>query len=380
MREDARRLGDLPELTVQTLNTVGRVHDLPYLGRVLVEGRQLGPFGLPAFEVYGVLGPGILHAFKFDKTGPLGRCGIDRSEVGNECLLVFVGYVLHGVPYLMDDALLYVGVGKYGTDCFGESRESVYGSDNDIFHATVLDLGEDMHPELRTFALPNPYTQDIPHSFEGGAEDNVRGTVHYFATIPHLEVDTVERHQGVAGCKRSVLPLGDQGEDLVGDRTDHGARYVDTVDVVHVGRYVACGESLCIHRDDAFLDVALHSLVPPHHQGFEGTVAVSGHRKIRSTERGFELLLTVTVSGVATPSTDHFVFLVSQMLVELRFEHTLQSGCYELLGERSDVREGAELFCFFLESGGIKESGDALIVGGCVVHVCEWIVLLEYGG
>lgn len=50
-------LRDLTELTVEALNNVCRVYDLPNLGRIFIEGAQDFPILLPALHAGGVLIP-----------------------------------------------------------------------------------------------------------------------------------------------------------------------------------------------------------------------------------------------------------------------------------------------------------------------------------
>ena len=51
-------LGDLAELSVETLNDIGRVYDFPDLGGICEKGTQNIPIILPAFDARGVL---LLH-------------------------------------------------------------------------------------------------------------------------------------------------------------------------------------------------------------------------------------------------------------------------------------------------------------------------------
>ena len=66
------------------------------------------------------------------------RSCIDPFQIGHKRLYLFIGYILCGIPNLMDDALLDLCLGENGFNCLGKACQAVYTCDQDILHASVL--------------------------------------------------------------------------------------------------------------------------------------------------------------------------------------------------------------------------------------------------
>ena len=95
--EVAAVLGDLAQLVVQRLNTVGRVYDAPEHRREVQEGSEPLPGPLPGRHRLGVLDPqiGLREVGQGLPSGLLARGGVDGFESGGDLLAVPVGHEPH---------------------------------------------------------------------------------------------------------------------------------------------------------------------------------------------------------------------------------------------------------------------------------------------
>jgi len=108
---------DLPELTVQALDNVRRVYDLPNLQRIFKKGAQNFPVFLPAFDTGGILTP---------PASPKGQevflCLVQRHsganflQVSHHLLDVLLADVPGGGTNLVDDAALQTALGEHRLD------------------------------------------------------------------------------------------------------------------------------------------------------------------------------------------------------------------------------------------------------------------------
>lgn len=61
----------------------------------------------------------------------------------------------------MHDARLHRGVGEDALERLREALEAVDARDEDVLDAAVLELGNDLEPELRALGLLEPDAQDL---------------------------------------------------------------------------------------------------------------------------------------------------------------------------------------------------------------------------
>lgn len=61
----------------------------------------------------------------------------------------------------MDDAGLQGGRRKHGYQCLGHALQAVGDGDQDVGHATGLQVVEDLHPGLGALGALDPQSQDV---------------------------------------------------------------------------------------------------------------------------------------------------------------------------------------------------------------------------
>ncbi len=138
------RFGDLPQLPVVALHTVGGVDQAPNIGWIVKHRRQVVPIGLPRTHRNGVLRAPLLAQFQEIGFGCFPCwCLVDRSEIRHKRLPVLPGDIAQAVPDLMDHAALNMGGRKDCLDRRFEARQSVNTGDKDVLHPTGLQIGHD---------------------------------------------------------------------------------------------------------------------------------------------------------------------------------------------------------------------------------------------
>jgi hypothetical protein len=140
------------------------------------------------------------------------------------------------------------------TDRVGQALQPVADQHQHILDAAVLDLGEDLQPELRALAaLAGPQAEDVAGALGGDGQGHVDGAVDHRA-VADLDVDGVDEDDRVDGVQRPVLPLGHAVHDLVGDRGDRLAGDLHAIDLRQVGLDLAGGQALRGQGDDDLVD------------------------------------------------------------------------------------------------------------------------------
>ena len=119
------------------------------LAPLLVEGLELG------LRLVGVLS------------------GVDRLQVAGDLLALPAGHVLQAVADQMHDAGLDGRLGEDRLDRLGEALQPVDAADQDVPDAALLQIGEDLHPELRALGLLEPHPEHVAVAVERDAQGEV---------------------------------------------------------------------------------------------------------------------------------------------------------------------------------------------------------------
>ena len=93
--------------------------------------------------------------------------GVDRLEVAGDLLALASGEVLEAVADQVHHARLDHGLGEDRLDRLGEPFEPVDAADQDVADAALLELGEDLHPELRALGLLKPEPEHVALALDG---------------------------------------------------------------------------------------------------------------------------------------------------------------------------------------------------------------------
>ncbi|GAA0270604.1 hypothetical protein GCM10010302_05210 [Streptomyces polychromogenes] len=132
----------------------------------------------------------------------------------------------------------------------GQALEPVTDQHEDVVHAAVLDLGENVHPVLGALAaVAGPQPENVQPPLGRDRQGHVNGPVGNRA-VTNLHVDGVNEDHGIDGVEGPVLPFGHALEDLVGDRGDRLAGDSGAIDLGQVGLDLTGGQTLRGERDD----------------------------------------------------------------------------------------------------------------------------------
>ena len=180
--------------------------------------------------------------------------GVDRPEVAGDLLAFAAGDVAEAVPDQVDDAGLHPRLGEHRFDRFGEPLEPVDAGDQDVLDAALLEVVQDLEPELRALALLEPHPEHVPVAFEGDAQREVAGPALHAARFSDLDHEAVEEHDRVEVIERPLLPGTHVLHDRVGDAADQVAADLDAVELAEVRLDVPDRHPARVQRDDPVVE------------------------------------------------------------------------------------------------------------------------------
>ena len=120
----------------------------------------------------------------------------------------------------MDDTVLYFSLGEHRMDSSIKSGQIVCTGDENVLYAPVFQAVEYSRPELGALIFSNPHAQDIFSAIQIDANGNIYCFLHDLPFTADMVVDGIQKHNGVDGLQRPLLPLFGNGEDLVRDPAD----------------------------------------------------------------------------------------------------------------------------------------------------------------
>ena len=132
----------------------------------------------------------------------------------------------------MDDAKLDLCLRVQRADGLGKALEAIDTRDQNVPDTTILQLGEDVHPELRSLALANPQSQKILLALEVDAQGQVHRLGLNMPTRPKFQVDRIQVDDRLDRIQRLSLPGFDILQNRIGYGRDQGRRNFDTVELV----------------------------------------------------------------------------------------------------------------------------------------------------
>jgi hypothetical protein len=117
------------------------------------------------------------------------------------------------------------GLGEDRLDRVGEPLQPVDPADQEVGHAALLELAQDLHPELRALALFKPQPEHVALAVDGDPEREVAGAPLHAPALADLEHEAVEEHDRVDVLQRPLRPRADIVH--VAARTEEGLLIVN---------------------------------------------------------------------------------------------------------------------------------------------------------
>src|SRR5690625_863810 len=191
-------LGHLPDLAVIVLHGIGGVDELSYGSTVLEVRGQLFPIIAPGSKYNRVFRLPCIGQFIQGQFGHI-QCirFIDPLQVLHERLLVFAGYILERVTDLVDDAALYFRLGVDTQDSFFKAVKVIGTGNQNVFQSTVLQVGEDLKPEVGSFAFGNIAAQYLLIPIPVDSQNVVDSSVFDSTFTAHFIVHGIEPYDTV---------------------------------------------------------------------------------------------------------------------------------------------------------------------------------------
>ena len=87
-------------------------------------------------------------------------------------------------------------------------------------HAAGLEVGQDLHPELRALGLLEPHAEHVAVAVERDAERQVERAALHRAALADLQDHAVQEHDRVDVLQRPLGPLADVVHHRVGHPAD----------------------------------------------------------------------------------------------------------------------------------------------------------------
>ena len=223
------------QLTVGGIQALYGICSIDYssdISRKLEDWGDNIPVAFPASHgIRILLGPFFADTVTVHPALLLIRGIVDRFQIPGKGLTVFVCYILQGVPHLVDDAALVLGLRESCLDRFTDSGQSVSADDQDILDSAVLEAVQDRKPVLGAFIITHFDRQYFLLSFTVDPKDDIRRQLFDDPVITDGVVDRIDEQDGINLIKGPVLPFLDLWQELVSHIRDEAFRCLKTVDI-----------------------------------------------------------------------------------------------------------------------------------------------------
>lgn len=160
----------------------------------------------------------------------------------------------------MDDTGRDHAIRKRAGNGLREALEAIDRGNQDVADTASLELVHDPQPELRALRLLDPHAQDRFCAADG----EVYGLVAAQSLVADRHPERVEVDDRVGRFQRPVLPRGNLVDDAVRHRRDQVRRYLDAVELAHVGLDVSSAHSPGVQGDSLLVKTGKTPLEIPY--------------------------------------------------------------------------------------------------------------------
>ena len=174
----------------------------------------------------------------------------------------------------VNDAGLDGGLGEDRLDRLGEALEPVHAADQDVLDAPLLEVGQDLHPELRALGLLEPHPEHVAVAVDGDPEREVAGAALDRPVLTDLQHQRVEEDHRVDVLQRPLRPGADVVHDRVGDLRDQLAADLHAVDLLQVRLDVPRRQPPRVQREDLVVEPHKAALALSDDLRLEAAVAI----------------------------------------------------------------------------------------------------------
>ena len=128
---------------------------------------------------------------------------------------------------------------EHSFDRLGEPGQPIDAADQDVSDAALLEIVEDLHPELRALRFLKPHPEHVALALQGHAQREVQRAALHAAAVADLQDHAIEEHDRVDVLQRPLGPLTHIVDHAVGDPRDQVTADAHAVDLRQVRGDVA---------------------------------------------------------------------------------------------------------------------------------------------
>jgi len=123
-----------------------------------------------------------------------------------------------------------VVAGKVASIASGNPIQPVDAADQDVLCAALLQIGQDLHPELRALVSLEPHAEYFALTVQVDRQRQITCPALHAAAIADLQHQRVEEHDRIDVIQRPCLPRPRVVHNRVGDPADQVTANFDAVD------------------------------------------------------------------------------------------------------------------------------------------------------
>ena len=170
-----------------------------------------------------------------------------------KCLYILVGYVLCGVPELVNDAVLNLGFWEHGFNGIGKAGEIIRTGDENVLYAAISQAVEHICPVLGALVFAYPHTENVLPAVQIDTNGNVNCLFNDLSLAADVEMDGVQKYDRVDALQRPLLPFFCHGQDLVRDSADGRVGHLYAVDVMDAMRFRRMFTAICLEKQKQWI-------------------------------------------------------------------------------------------------------------------------------
>src|SRR5690606_20867844 len=223
---------------------------------------------------------------------------------------------------LVYDAELHTGLRENGCDGLREALQAIDTGDEDIFHTTLLQVGQHRKPELGAFTLGEVKADQVLAALDINTENVIHRTGLNRPVVPDFVGHTVQKHKGVNGIQRAAAPFTHRRKHTVGDTRYFRSRNLHGIHLTDVIADGTCAHASGIHAQYVALQFLGDDQLPfGNNLRLKRAFTVTAGLQFKATAAHTpDRLFALTVAPVGYTGR----FFLIQMILKLTVEHRLQ--------------------------------------------------------
>ena len=230
----------------------------------------------------------------------------------------------------MNDAGLDRGLGEHGFDRFGEAFEPVDTRDQNVLDAALLEVGEDLHPELRALVGLKPHAEHVALAIDPDRQREIAGTPLDRAAVADLQHQRVQEHDRVDVIQRPRLPRPRVLHHRIGHPRDQVTADPNAVDLLQMRLDIPGRQAPAIEREDLVVEPLKAPLTLAHDLRLKRPRPIARRVDLNRPLLGQQRLRHRPVPRVPSTPGGLLMRLIAQVVCELDLHRPLHQSLREL--------------------------------------------------